>query len=225
MDTAAAPAFTAFDLVALAVIGLSALLALARGAVREVLSLASWLGAVVAAFALFAPLRPVVRGVITEPLLADVATLVLAFLIPFLAIRVLASLIGRRVDGGLLGPLDKLFGFAFGVFRGVLVVAAAYLVLSFFVAPERQPAAIREARLLPQVRKGAGLVARALPENLENLAIATGAVPPPPEEPPATPAPAPAAMGVGATPAQAAEPGYSDAQRGGVDRLLTPKQP
>ena len=46
---------TAFDIAVLAVVGLSALLALARGAVREVLGLVTWIGAVMAAIVAFAP--------------------------------------------------------------------------------------------------------------------------------------------------------------------------
>lgn len=213
MDT---PALTAFDLVALGVVGLSALLALARGGVREILSLASWLGAAVAAFLLYDDVRPLVAAVVADPLLANIAALVLAFLVPFLAIRVLASLIGRKLDGGRLGPVDKLLGFAFGVVRGVLVVAAAYLVLSFFVAPELQPAGIREASLLPQVRKGAGLIARALPEGLETLAVATGAVPA------AEAADAPATPTAEPSPPAPGGQGYTDAQRQGVERLVAP---
>lgn len=207
---------TVVDLGVAAIVGLSALLALVRGGVREIFSIASWIGALVVAFATFGQARPALRGVIAEPLLADAATLVLVFLVPFLAFKVVAGLIARRVNAGaLLGPVDKLLGFAFGVARGALVVAVAYLVLSFFIAPERQPAAVQQARLLPQVQKAAGLLVGVLPENLANLAIATGAVPPPAVEP----TPSPSAATPASAPA-APERGYTDQQRQGVDQLL-----
>ena len=211
---------TAVDLGIAVVVGLSALLALARGAVREVFSIASWLGALVVAFAAFGQARPAMRDPIAEPLLADAAALVLVFLVPFIALRIVSGLLSRRVNAGLLGPLDKLLGFAFGAARGVLVVAAAYLVLSFFVPPERQPATVQQARLLPQVREAAGLIVGVLPENLANLAIATGAVPEP--EPAGAAATTPAA---GEAPSGALGLGYTDQQREGVERLLPPPRP
>ncbi|HEX8374013.1 MAG TPA: CvpA family protein [Geminicoccaceae bacterium] len=215
---------TAVDLGIAAVVGLSALLALARGGIREVFSIASWLGALVVAFAAFGQARPAMRELIAEPLIADAVALALVFLVPFIGLRIAAGFLSRRVNAGVLGPLDRFLGFAFGAARGVLVVAVAYLVLSFFVAPERQPDAVQQARLLPQVRKAAGAIVTILPENLANLAIATGAVAAPLPEPTGaarpggTPAAAPAA-----TPAP--ERGYTEQQRQGVDRLLPPPRP
>lgn len=213
---------TAVDLGIAAIVGLSALLALARGGIREVFSIASWLGALVVAFATFGQARPVLRDLIAEPLVADAVALALVFLVPFIALRFAAGFLSRRVNAGVLGPLDRFLGFAFGAVRGVLVVAVAYLVLSFFVAPERQPDAVQQARLLPQVRKAAGAIVTVLPENLANLAIATGAVAAPLAEPtgaggPSTPAAAPAPP--------APERGYTEQQRQGVDRLLPPPRP
>lgn len=218
---------TAVDLGIAVIVGASALLALARGGVREIFSIAGWLGALVVAFATFGQARPAMRDLISEPLLADAAALVLVFLVPFIALKIMAGLISRRVNAGaLLGPVDKLLGFAFGAVRGALIVAVAYLVLSFFVAPERQPAMVQQARLLPQVRQAAGVLVGVLPENLANLAIATGAVPPPEPEP----APAGSVMPAsGAAPASPAPPlperGYTDQQRQGVERLLPPPRP
>ena len=41
---------TLFDIIAIVVVGLSALAAMMRGAVREILALASWIGAAIVAF-------------------------------------------------------------------------------------------------------------------------------------------------------------------------------
>jgi len=211
---------TAVDLGIALVVGLSALLALARGAVREVFSIASWLGALVVAFAAFGQARPAMRELIAEPLAADAVALALVFLVPFIGLRIAAGFLSRRVNAGVLGPFDRFLGFAFGAARGVLVVAVAYLILSFFIAPERQPEAVQQARLLPQVRKAAGLIVGVLPENLANLAIATGAVPEP--EPAGAAATTPAA---GEAPSGAAGRGYTDQQREGVERLLPLPRP
>jgi membrane protein required for colicin V production len=201
--------FTAFDLAVLGVVGLSALLALARGAVREVLGLATWIGAVAVAFAGFLPARPLVGAYIQEPLIADAATLALVFLVPFVLLRVLATLVARLVVGVGLGPLDSALGLAFGALRGVLIVCAAYLVLAVFIAPERQPAWVQNARLLPQVQRGAKLVASVLPEHARML----GELIQPADASPPASGPEAAADG----------PGYTDVERGDLDRLAAPR--
>ena len=204
------PSFTIFDIAVVGVIALSALLALARGAVREVLGLASWIGAVFVALKTYAQARPFVATYIQEPLLADVATAILVFLLPLILFRIAASVIANLVSAASLGGLDRLLGLAFGVFRGALIVCAAYLVLSMLMVPERQPVWIQEAHLLPQVREGAFMLTRVLPENASLL----GELVRPPEAP---------AAGEPASTTGSAEPGYTDEQRGNVDRLLAPK--
>ena len=158
--------FTAFDIAVIAVIALSALLALARGAVREVLGLASWIGAIAVAFVAFERVRPLVTPYIKEPLLADAATLALVFIIPFVLFKILAAIVAGVVSASPLGAFDRLLGLGFGVLRGMLIVCAAYLVIAAFLPPSRQPPWLRDARTLPQVQKGAALLTQALPQGM-----------------------------------------------------------
>jgi membrane protein required for colicin V production len=158
--------FTVVDLAVIGIIALSALLALARGAVREVLGLASWIGSIAVAFVAFERVRPLVTPHIQEPLIADAATLAIVFIVPFIAFKILASVIAGAVSASPLGPFDRLLGFGFGVLRGMLIVCAAYLVVSAFVPPGRQPVWLRDARTLPQVQKGAALLTQALPQGM-----------------------------------------------------------
>ncbi len=158
--------FTVVDLAVIGIIALSALLALARGAVREVLGLASWIGSIAVAFVAFERVRPLVTPHIQEPLIADAATLAMVFIVPFIAFKILASVIAGAVSASPLGPFDRLLGFGFGVLRGMLIVCAAYLVVSAFVPPGRQPVWLRDARTLPQVQKGAVLLTQALPQGM-----------------------------------------------------------
>jgi membrane protein required for colicin V production len=125
-------------------------------------------------------------------------------------------MIARLVVGVGLGPLDSALGLAFGALRGALIVCAAYLVLAVFIAPERQPVWVQNARLLPQVQRGAKLVAQALPPHARMLGeliqpVGTG--------PAADPEAGDAAPGEPA----AAGRGYTDAERGDVDRLAAPR--
>jgi membrane protein required for colicin V production len=158
--------FTAFDYAVIAVVALSALLALARGAVREILGLASWIGAIAVAFVAFERVRPLVGAHLKEPLIADAATLAIVFIVPFVAFKILAAIIAGLVSASPLGPFDRLLGLGFGVLRGMLIVCAAYLVIAAFLPPSRQPPWLRDARTLPQVQKGAALLTQALPQGM-----------------------------------------------------------
>lgn len=157
---------TVLDLAVIGVVVVSALFALMRGAVREVLSLASWFAGVVIAFRLFPVLQPMLRGAVGEPVIADVLAAVAAFLGPLIALKLVTGFIARRVDQSPLGSMDKLVGLGFGAARGVVVIAAVYLLTSWVWPPATQPGWVTQARLYPQVREAAMLLERSLPERV-----------------------------------------------------------
>lgn len=193
---------TLFDVIVIAFIGISALAALVRGAVAEIMGLLSWLGAAVVAFLALPYAAPLVRPVIAGEGLADGVAFAGVFAVALIALKLLTGMISGAVSGGVLGPLDKLLGLAFGAARGALLVCAAYLVASFLIKPELQPDWVRQAYLIEPVQKGSTMLEHLLPERYRRGA---------PDQP--TPA----------IDAGAAGRGYTDQQRQAVDRLLTAK--
>jgi membrane protein required for colicin V production len=157
---------TLFDLIVGGIVLLSTLLALSRGAVRESLGLAAWIGAVVAAIYAFEPVRPMLLEAVGNELLADAATLAVVFLVPLFVFKIVASMISRAVAGSALGPIDKFLGLIFGFARGALIVCAAYLVGSVIVAEAQQPEWVKTAMLQPQVAQGADWIAQFLPPGI-----------------------------------------------------------
>ena len=189
---------TLFDILVLVVIGLSALAAMLRGAVREVLALVSWAGAAVAAYLLMPVVARLVRPVVASDALASGVAAAGIFVVVLIALKLLSGMVAHSIDGTAIGTLDKLLGLAFGAARGVVVVCLAYLVGSLLIKPELQPAWVREAHLIGPIQKGAQRIADLLPEAYR---------------PGTTPAAAPAGGGKG----------YTDAQRQALDKLVTPQ--
>ena len=83
---------TVLDIVVIAVVLISAILAMVRGFVREVLSVASWVAAVAAAYFLYKPVVPLVQPYIES---STVATIIAAAAIFFIAL-IIASYITMR---------------------------------------------------------------------------------------------------------------------------------
>lgn len=119
------------DIVLLSVILLSALIGLARGLVKEILSLAIWAAAFLLALYLAAPvgerLAPSLGGAAS---LAGFGTVFIAVLIAGALVQwVFAKLIETT---GLTGT-DRFLGFLFGGTRGLLVCAVAAIALQPFM--------------------------------------------------------------------------------------------
>jgi membrane protein required for colicin V production len=127
--------FTLIDGVVAAVIVLSAILAYSRGFVREAMAIVGWVGAAVLAFVFAASAQPLVKEL---PIIGDYLgescelSIIAAFAAVFAVGLVLASLftplLSSFVQRSVLGGIDQGFGFLFGVVRGVLLVAVAFIV-------------------------------------------------------------------------------------------------
>lgn len=150
-----------------ALVGLSTLVGLARGMVRELLALGGWALAIVLALHFAAPLG---AWLPIEPLGELARTLVAALLI------VMASLLAAALVGALLRSLmvaaklsgeDRLLGGVFGLVRGVVVIAA----LVFFAGLGSAPSQTwwRESLLLPQVAAGLEWLRPHLPDSIARL--------------------------------------------------------
>lgn len=146
---------TAFDIIVLIIVGVAAIGGFMRGLVQEVLSLASW---ILAAFTIY-----YFHGDMTEFLgqyyNAEPATSLLAFvlclLVPYAAMKVIASNVGEASRGSILGPIDRVLGFGFGAVKGALIVVFAFSVLALGFDTvwgyQGRPAWITTARTYPAV--------------------------------------------------------------------------
>ncbi len=159
------------DLVILAIVLISGLLAFSRGFVKEVLSIGGWVVAAIAALELFPLLQPIVRRYVDQNLIADSIAAVGIFVVVLTLASLLSTAISRRVQRSEIGVLDRSLGFLFGLARGVVVIALAYLVLVQFLARDEQPDWLRSARAMPAIEYSADLLAGLAPADIrEGLA-------------------------------------------------------
>jgi|RhiMetdeSRZDD1v2_1073273.scaffolds.fasta_scaffold501557_2 membrane protein required for colicin V production len=223
-----------FDLAVLAIILISALLAFARGFVREILSVVAWIGAAAASVYLFRFAQPVARTYIEVELVADVVAGVVVFIVVLIALSLMSHALSRRVRDSALGPLDRTLGLVFGLVRGAAVVALAYLVFTaVFPDPASRPEWITQARSEPWMQKGAVALTAILPERwiaksvnaadeakrAADQALRSGKAAQPLAEPIFKTAPA-----AEPKPGAAADPGYKDQERKDLQRLIQGSQ-
>jgi len=155
----------ALDIAILVVLLISGFFALVRGFVREVLSVAGWIGAALATAYLFEPARPFARELIPSALLADIATGAVIFVLTLVLISILSHLIAERVRGSMIGPVDRSLGFVFGIARGAVLCCAAFLLFAWLVPTEDRPGVVTSARALPLLERGGELLLNILPES------------------------------------------------------------
>jgi membrane protein required for colicin V production len=125
------PALGWIDIAMLAVIVLSALAGAVRGLTFEILSLLGWVAAWFAGLWLgpvLAPHLPIgTPGSPLNGIAAFAAAFLVVLILSGLAARAVSALVGKT----LLRPLDRLLGAVFGFLRGLLVLLAVTIVVSY----------------------------------------------------------------------------------------------
>ncbi|MGX8882799.1 CvpA family protein [Methylovorus sp. SPW-M1] len=118
---------TVFDYAVLGILGLSVLLSVMRGFVREVLALAGWVAAFFVAKLYTMELALLLPEAIPSEALRFLAAFLILFLATLLLCSLLAIVLGQLFKTVGLGWLDRALGAVFGLLRGVLIL----LVLVF----------------------------------------------------------------------------------------------
>lgn len=197
--------FQILDFILFGIMLVSGILALARGFTREVLSLIAWGAAALAAY--FAiqqqQLLDLVIPYVDKPILAQIAVGAVAFIIVLIVVSVLSVKVSDRVVDSAVGAFDRTLGFIYGLARGLVLVAIAYLFYGWLNPPENQEDWIRNAKSLPVVQSVSnGIVAvieRIAPDAAQNLSKSTISNPQGPAE---------------------GETGYSNGQTQGLENLV-----
>lgn len=155
--------FNIIDLIVLAVLLLSGIFAFARGLVKEVLSIVSWVGAAFATFYGFYYVAAFTRRFIDSPMIADAVAGGGLFLVSLFALSFVSGLISNRVRESTVGSVDRTLGFVFGLVRGFVLISLAYLALSWALPPAEQPKWVRAAKTMPIMEQGAAFIAALAP--------------------------------------------------------------
>ncbi len=152
---------TPFDIIVLIIIGLSALFALTRGFVTELLSLLAWVAAWVVTRMFLSPFRDFVRTQFDNNLVADVFAFAGLFFGTLIAVRFIANSAGSRVKDSAVGIVDRMLGAAFGAIRGLLIVSALYALVGLVTTREKMPDFVMNAKTKPLLDFSADFVINA----------------------------------------------------------------
>ena len=130
---------TILDIILLVVMLISGLLAMIRGFMREILSIAAWATAAVATLYLYARLLPFAKQYFNNDYVAAAAVIGGVFLGTLLIVSVLTIRVSDMILDSRIGALDRTLGFLFGLGRGLIIVVVAYLFFDWLVPQKSQP--------------------------------------------------------------------------------------
>ena len=127
-------AFNQVDIVILIITLLSSIFGLWRGLIKEVLSLLTWIAALLVSRVYSEPLAGLMTGMIENDGIRYVSAFAILFVIVMMLGTFLNFLMSKLLNFTGLKLADRLLGAVFGVARGVIIVLLILFVTSVFVS-------------------------------------------------------------------------------------------
>jgi membrane protein required for colicin V production len=137
------------DWTIIAIIGLSSLFSIKRGFVKEAISLAIWALAFFVAVAFHERLAVLFKDSVESASLRYVISYTALFAATFVVGSMVKYLVGELVRMTGLSGTDRLFGMAFGLTRGVIIVMALLIFLPMAM-PVYEDGWWKQSTLIPQ---------------------------------------------------------------------------
>ncbi len=145
---------TGLDIFVLLLMGGAAVLGFLRGFVQETLSLGALVLVVFAVRFLHEPVTNFLIGPVGNAGGASVLAFASVVIVTFAFGRWIARAIGARTRKSLLGPIDRVLGFGFGLVKGLIVATLVYLLAvlvfdSIYGTDEPRPDWLAKSRTYP----------------------------------------------------------------------------
>lgn len=164
--------FTVVDAGVAAIALLSGILAYSRGFTRELFALAGWAAAAVAAYYLAPMLEPLIREapVIGSYLagacvISTIAAFTMVIAVALLILSMFTPLVSGLVLDSMLAPIDRMLGFLFGVLRGLVLIAVAFLIYTNLSGVEAWPP-LDNAASRTIFEESAAILEQSLPDSI-----------------------------------------------------------
>jgi membrane protein required for colicin V production len=172
-DRKFAKPITLLDIILLGVMLISGLLAMIRGFMREVLSIAAWVIAAIATLYVYtrSGLLPYAKSYFNNDIVAAAAVIGGTFLLTLIIVSVITVRFSDMVLDSRVGALDRTLGFLFGLARGLIIVVVAFLFFAWLVPPRTQPSWVTNAKSLTVLKNTGDWLMSMLPDDPESTIL------------------------------------------------------
>lgn len=142
--------FNPFDWFVVVVVGISALISLWRGFVREAMSLAGWVVAFIVANLAAIYLADAIGDLIANRTGRYIVAWSVLFLLTLVSCSFAAKLVSKVIKASGLSLIDRALGSIFGILRGALIVMAIVFVVREII-PKSEQSLLDDSQLMPHI--------------------------------------------------------------------------
>ena len=153
------------DVAILIVVGISALIALSRGLMKEVLSIVGWVLGCVAIIYLLPVFNPFMMEFIANGTVAGILTSLIILIVFMVCWILMTSKLVGKIRTSKLSGLDRMLGLFFGIVRAFLLIILFYILVSWIVPPEKQSPIFKDSKYFNLAGSFAKPIENLIPED------------------------------------------------------------
>ena len=157
------------DVIILIITAVSALIALYRGLVKEVLSIVGWILAAIVVFYLLPILTPLAKHYIASSMMAGIVTALLILIIFYIIWLLSTDKMIGKIRSSKLSSLDRVLGLLFGVLRACLLVILFNIIMNWILPEESKEGMFKESRYFTLAGKFAEPIESLIPDSTIDL--------------------------------------------------------
>lgn len=156
------------DIIVMAILIISGILAFSVGFIKEILGLLAWIIAVVVAIYAAPLVLPMVGSFITNDLAAQLIAWGGVFFITLIIALIISYAIGNSLVTGSPSIIDRWFGLLFGLVRGVVIVCLLYMLTLWIFPAQEDRAFLEHSFTKPYLDKGVEVIRSFIPTDQPN---------------------------------------------------------
>lgn len=148
--------FTEYDIIVTIIVLISMITAFLHGAIKDVLSFLTWIGATIVTFLFFPQLQEIMSEFFKNSVVINIASIITMFIGSFIIITLIAALLGDNLRNLKGGTLDRVLGMAFGALKGLFI--ASLMHVAIFHLNGKEPDWLKESRSYEVTKAGADIM-------------------------------------------------------------------
>ncbi len=156
------------DVVILIIVLISALIALNRGLIKEVLSIIGWFLGVAAVIYLLPYVQPLMEEHIESEMMAIVASSFTILIVFFIIWIYLTSIVIGKVRSSKLSGMDRLLGLFFGILRAFLLIILLYILVGWIIPKQSQPESFKQSKYFQLAGSFAEPIEKLIPQSTKD---------------------------------------------------------
>jgi len=162
---------TTLDLILLGIMLISGLLAMVRGFMREILSIAAWGAAAIVTLYSYSKLLPTAKAYFNNDTVALGVVIAGLFVGTLIVVSIITVRVSDMILDSRIGALDRTLGFLFGLARGLLIVVVAFLFFTWLVPEKQRPDFVTGAKSRVVLQGTGDWLMALLPDDPENTIL------------------------------------------------------